>query len=143
YLQLLGLRAHLRGAPHDIHQTPPLQLAERAALDNAHHVAHFGRAFLIVRVELLALPDDALVQRMRHPAADFHHDGLLHPGGNNLADLLVLQCFFGFGFGHVTWLPPQFPARAGWCEYGPDPSSSRGSSSARPSAPWTSETVAE
>src|SRR5437588_8599403 len=32
HIQLLGLCAHLRGAPHDIHQTPPLQFAERAAL---------------------------------------------------------------------------------------------------------------
>src|SRR5205085_3347415 len=75
------------------------------------------------------------------PAAYFHHDGLLHLGRDNLADLLVFQSFCGFGFGHVICLPPQFPARAVWYESGPDPSSSREVSSAPPSVPWTSEIV--
>src|SRR5579883_2442261 len=36
HIQIRRLRAHLRGAPHDLGQPPPLQLAERAALHDAH-----------------------------------------------------------------------------------------------------------
>src|SRR4051812_22016932 len=58
-IQFLGLRTNLRRATHHFRQLPPLELAERAALHNAHHVAVLGRAVFIVRVKLLALADDA------------------------------------------------------------------------------------
>src|SRR5665647_3321523 len=32
----------VRRAPHDVHQPPPLQLAQRTALDDAHHIAQLG-----------------------------------------------------------------------------------------------------
>src|ERR1019366_4342692 len=115
-VQILRLRGHLRRPPHDVHQPPPLQLAQRTALDNPNHIAQIRRALFIVRVEFLPLLDDALIQGMRHAPADFHHDGLLHLGRNPLADLFVFQCRpgfdhcrFGFGFGHLLLLPRQLP----------------------------------
>src|ERR1039458_10251907 len=36
YVQILRLRAHLRRPPHDVHQPPPLQLAQRTALHDAN-----------------------------------------------------------------------------------------------------------
>src|ERR1019366_4812747 len=109
HVQILRLRAHLRRPPHDVHQPPPLQLAQRTALHDTYHVPQLRRALFIVRVEFLPLLDDALVHGMRHPAADFHHDGLLHLGRNHLTDLFILQRRLGFGFGHLLLLPRQLP----------------------------------
>src|ERR1035438_10481134 len=55
--------------PDHFRQPPPLLLALRSALDDAHHVAQFGPALFVVRVELLPLSNDSLVQRMRYAAA--------------------------------------------------------------------------
>src|SRR5581483_6267284 len=98
-VQIRRLRAHLGRAPDHFHQRPTLELAQGPALDNSHHVTVLGRALLVVRVKLLSFADDALVQRVRHAAADFHHDGLLHLRRDDFADLFVFYRF-GLCFGH-------------------------------------------
>src|SRR5262249_21364272 len=73
---------------------PALQPAHRAALHNGHHIAHVRRALLVVRVELLALGDDSLVNRMRHPARHFDNDGLRHLVRHYVADLVIFNVLF-------------------------------------------------
>src|ERR1700722_11171448 len=112
-------------------------MAQRPALDDAHDVAHFGAALFVVRVEFLALVYDPLVQRMRHPAAHFHHYGLGHLGRDHLTDLLVLQRLAGLR-GHITFSPRLVPAPSESCRCGRGPSSWHEPFSGLPWFPWTS-----
>src|SRR5690348_496883 len=96
------IRGHLHRLAQDFLQLPPLQLAQRAAFDDADHIAHLGLAGFIVRVKLLALADDSLVHRVRHAAHDLHHDGLGHLVGDHLADFFVLGALLLFGSGHFA-----------------------------------------
>src|SRR5579871_2800908 len=89
-VQVLRLGRELGRAANDFTESPMLQLAQRAALDDAHDISEVREALLIVRVELLALTDDPLVLGMGHAAADLHHDGLRHLGRDDFADFLVL-----------------------------------------------------
>src|ERR1039457_6810282 len=89
-VQIFRLRRELRRAADYFTESPVFQLAQRAALDDAHYIAQLGRSLFIVRIELLALTDDPLVLEMWYPAADFHHDGFIHLGRIHLADFLVL-----------------------------------------------------
>src|SRR4051794_2179327 len=92
-------------------------------------------------IKLLLLRDDSLVQRVRHAADHFHHDGLRHLGRDHLADLLVLKtsslCFVG----HLISSLPPVPARGGSSACARGPSSCRAASSTRPSGPCSSETA--
>src|SRR5581483_10932849 len=60
YIQIRRLRSHLGRLTDHFRQAPPLQLAQRPALHNPHHVAQSCRALLVVGVEFLAFADDAL-----------------------------------------------------------------------------------
>ena len=57
------LHAHLNGAANHFAQFPALQLAQRTALDDAHHVARLRAFLLVVGVELLTLGHNPLVDR--------------------------------------------------------------------------------
>src|ERR1035438_1769099 len=78
-----------RRTPDDFLERPPLQLAQRPCLANAHHVAKPRRALLVVGIELLGRAHNALVLGMSLAHLDLDHDGLLHLGRNHLANLLV------------------------------------------------------
>src|SRR6185437_1215118 len=88
---LVGRVFHLRQrrAAHNLFKRPPLQLAQRPRLADAHHVADPRRVLLVVRVKLLRRPHDALVLRVRLAHLHRDHDGLLHLGRNHLTDFLV------------------------------------------------------
>src|SRR5262249_50824888 len=90
------VRGHLHGFAHNFLKLPALELGERPALDDAHHVADVGLTFLIVRVKLLALADNALIDRMGHAPRDFHHNGLRHLVRDHRAHLLVLGNVYDF-----------------------------------------------
>src|SRR5258707_73325 len=93
---------HLHALAQDVAQRPALQLAHGPALDDADHVADFGRVVFVVRVKTLALADDSFVQRMRHAACDFDHNHLGRLGGHDVADLFVLITYLCFA--HVAAL---------------------------------------
>src|SRR5271168_4484841 len=107
-LLLGGGRFHLRerGAADNLFQVPALQLTQRTRLTDANHVAHACGVLLVVRIELLVGLHYALVLGVRLAHLHFHHDGLLHLGRNDLADLLVAARLRGgfccglYGFTH-------------------------------------------
>src|SRR5689334_9324645 len=74
--QDLRFHPNLHRAPDHFSECPPLQLAQRPVLHNAHHVADLGRAVFIVSVELLLLRDDPLVNRVWDATRHFDDDGL-------------------------------------------------------------------
>src|ERR1035441_5149160 len=78
-----------RRTPDNLFQSPPLQLAQRTGLANAHHIAHPRRALLVVGIELLGGSHDLFVLGMRLAHFDLDHNGLLHLGRNHIANLLI------------------------------------------------------
>src|SRR5262249_12848255 len=92
------------------------------------HVADAGRVLLVMRIELLAHAHNALVLRVRLAHLHFHHDGLLHLGRNDLADLLVAARFYcGFA---LDYFCHDFSEPPSWS------SSSSRPSPALPIPPW-------
>src|ERR1700742_2243306 len=62
-----------RRAPNNLFQRPALQLAQRAALANANHIADARRVLLVMGIELLGALDDALVLGVRLAHLDLDH----------------------------------------------------------------------
>jgi len=51
-------------------------------------------AFFIVRVELFALADDSLIERMRNAPGDLNHNGLGHLVRDHMSNFFILVGFF-------------------------------------------------
>src|ERR1700742_1493769 len=69
----LRLRGFLLFAPD---HGPALQLRDRLALLDPHHVARLELVVLVMRVVVLGAADRLLVDRVRKAAIDTNHDGL-------------------------------------------------------------------
>src|SRR5256886_7950083 len=65
-------------AAQDLADPPALLTREATGLLDQHAVADPARVGLVVRLQLLRRPDDALVARMAVHALDPHHPRLLH-----------------------------------------------------------------
>ena len=68
---------------HDPNQSPPLGLGERPGFHNLNKIAHLRHIVLVVHLELVVFGDDFLVERVRGPPGNFHHDRLVHFGGDD------------------------------------------------------------
>src|SRR5260221_9176402 len=68
----------LRGAIHDLDQTPALLLAQRARLLDAHDIADPGAIGLVMRLEARGLFVRTFVDRVTLEGLDGHDDGFLH-----------------------------------------------------------------
>lgn len=67
-------------------ETPALELAQRAGFHDAHFIAFFGFAFLIMSIELGRLLDNFLELGVGHSTLDFDDDGFIHLCGDDFAD---------------------------------------------------------
>src|SRR5438309_7674948 len=100
------LIGHQRGLAYHVLQPPALEFRKRPGLFEQHKITYSRRVLLVVRVELLRALHHSPVQAVRIFARNFHHDRLLHLGGEHFADQrLAAQCLFfiwtlGCGFYH-------------------------------------------
>src|SRR5208282_4529847 len=78
-----------RRPPHNLFKRPPLQLAQRARLADAHHIAQPRRTLLVMGIELLGRAHDPFVFRMGLAHLYRDHNGLLHLGRNYMTNLLI------------------------------------------------------
>src|SRR5271168_405199 len=103
-------------AAHDIEQTPALELGERTRLFDADHISDERGVLLIMRVELLGVRDDALIECVRFLACDRDHDGLIHAGGDDVAYELGASgagcCFCRHNFPYL--FSPAATSRPSW-----------------------------
>src|SRR6188768_3517137 len=82
------------GLVQDFDQAPPLQLGERAGLDDLHRVPRLRDVLLVVGVEGGSAADDLLVEGVTNGPLDRDGAGLLHLVGDDHAHLGVLAALF-------------------------------------------------
>src|SRR4051812_24405533 len=90
---------HQRGLLDHFFQLPTLQLRHGTGLDDADDVADAAAVLLIVRVKLLRALDGAAIKLVCLEHIHLHHDGLIHLGGDDVADLDVAAALLGAGCG--------------------------------------------